>query len=314
MGDTEKGGAQYDDAPAVAIVADSDAGLERGRRAAEAIGARTVYSGPLGEALDELKKRAAIDAVLLDVERDSGDTLDRLTAYLNEAAAAGRYRSVISAPIELIDAIEAQCSHRDITLVSAPQSVELAAELGIALSKAIPRFHDRSVERDEARLLRLSEEAGRIARALAELSRSDVRIAKRSSKLDAPSTDYRGEPPDGTALDADTIRSMIRLRRLRDRFFDGTLFADPAWDMLLDLMAARIEGRQVSVSSLCIAAAVPPTTALRWIKAMTEQALFVRNADPRDGRRVFIALDDDAAHAMETWFAAARASEDFLAV
>jgi hypothetical protein len=40
------------------------------------------------------------------------------------------------------------------------------------------------------------------------------------------------------------------------------LFADPGWDILLDLYAARQEGKQVSVSSLCIAAAVPPTTAL----------------------------------------------------
>jgi len=36
--------------------------------------------------------------------------------------------------------------------------------------------------------------------------------------------------------------------------------ADPAWDMLLDLTAARAESRAVSVSSLCIAAGVPTTT------------------------------------------------------
>src|SRR3546814_5506642 len=46
------------------------------------------------------------------------------------------------------------------------------------------------------------------------------------------------------------IRDMLRLRRLRDRFFPGDLFADPAWDMLLDLMAAHLSGQRVSVSSL----------------------------------------------------------------
>ena len=36
------------------------------------------------------------------------------------------------------------------------------------------------------------------------------------------------------------------------------------------LMAARLEQQRVEVSSLCIAAAVPPTTALRWIKALSD--------------------------------------------
>src|SRR3546814_5360350 len=58
------------------------------------------------------------------------------------------------------------------------------------------------------------------------------------------------------------------------------------------LMAAHLSGQRVSVSSLCIAAAVPATTALRWIRALTDHGLFLRQADPSDGRRVFIALSD----------------------
>jgi DNA-binding MarR family transcriptional regulator len=60
----------------------------------------------------------------------------------------------------------------------------------------------------------------------------------------------------------------------------------------------------VAVSSLCIAAAVPATTALRWIKTMTDTGLFERHADPRDGRRIFMALSPRAAQAMERYFAA----------
>jgi DNA-binding MarR family transcriptional regulator len=76
--------------------------------------------------------------------------------------------------------------------------------------------------------------------------------------------------------------------------------------MLLDLMAARIEGQAVAVSSLCIAAAVPPTTALRWIKTMTDLGLFVRIADPNDRRRVFIELSPRAATAMSAYLRATR--------
>ena len=107
-------------------------------------------------------------------------------------------------------------------------------------------------------------------------------------------------------VDAMQVRAMIRARRLRELYFPADLFADPAWDMLLDLMAARLERRQVAVSSLCIAAAVPPTTALRWIKLLTDQAILIRIADPSDGRRVFIELADSAAEGMMNYLAAAQ--------
>jgi DNA-binding MarR family transcriptional regulator len=60
------------------------------------------------------------------------------------------------------------------------------------------------------------------------------------------------------------------------------------------------------VSSLCIAAAVPSTTALRWIKSLCDQGLFVRLADAEDGRRVFTELSDTTAAAMEAYLRAAQ--------
>lgn len=89
--------------------------------------------------------------------------------------------------------------------------------------------------------------------------------------------------------------NFIRLRRQRDKIFGGSLFADPAWDMLLDLFVAQEKGlRPVSTSSLCIASAVPATTALRWIETLVQQGLVSRHADPKDGRRVFVRLTDEA--------------------
>nr|WP_280638933.1 MarR family winged helix-turn-helix transcriptional regulator [Sphingomicrobium aestuariivivum] len=51
-----------------------------------------------------------------------------------------------------------------------------------------------------------------------------------------------------------------------------------------------------------MAAAVPATTALRWIKTLTDKKLFVRRADPHDGRRVFVELSPDASRAMRGYF------------
>ena len=149
------------------------------------------------------------------------------------------------------------------------------------------------------RLQQLSEEVGRIANVLAALSEHEAAAA-------AMAAVGAGANGKDEALDAGFIRSIIRVRRLRDHFFKGDLFADPAWDMLLDLMAARVERQRVAVSSLCIAAAVPPTTALRWIKGLCDQGLFVRVADPEDGRRVFIELSSETAARMEAFLKSAQ--------
>ncbi|KPF79504.1 hypothetical protein IP88_01900 [alpha proteobacterium AAP81b] len=107
--------------------------------------------------------------------------------------------------------------------------------------------------------------------------------------------------PEETPIDAALVRRILKLRRERMRFLPGDLFADPAWDMLLDLTAARLEGQQVPVSSLCIAASVPTTTALRWVRSLSEAGLFERSTDPRDARRTWIALTPQASEAMLGW-------------
>ena len=95
----------------------------------------------------------------------------------------------------------------------------------------------------------------------------------------------------GGAIDAArAVRRMVRRRRARAGYFPEELFADPAWDILLELTAAKLEGVAVPISSLCNAAAVPTTTALRWINMMTDAGLLARRSDPTDRRRVFVEL------------------------
>lgn len=101
---------------------------------------------------------------------------------------------------------------------------------------------------------------------------------------------------------ARTVRAEIKKRRQRDRFFLSDLFADPAWDILLDLYAAHYEKRDISVSSACIAAAVPATTALRWLKTLSDNGQIVRVDDPNDGRRIFVAISDDSLRRLDAYF------------
>ncbi|MDE2596772.1 MAG: MarR family transcriptional regulator [Sphingomonadales bacterium] len=83
-------------------------------------------------------------------------------------------------------------------------------------------------------------------------------------------------------------------RRRRGKHFRETLFCDPAWDILLDLFIATERGRDISVTSACLAAGVPSTTGLRWLHILEDEGLVISEPDAHDGRRRFIRLTRDA--------------------
>jgi DNA-binding MarR family transcriptional regulator len=142
------------------------------------------------------------------------------------------------------------------------------------------------------RLQQLSDEVSRIATTLARMSSGPFQVGDQVSKHDS-----------GKAAPAiSTIKGVIKARRLRARFFDEELFADPAWDILLELLLAEVSQCRVAVSSLCIAAHVPATTALRYISSMTDAGLLRRRSDPTDGRRVFVELTPQASNALHSYF------------
>ena len=143
--------------------------------------------------------------------------------------------------------------------------------------------------------LRVADLSAGAARTMQALSIEANRISERLALLAAAEA---ATPAVVRGIDAVLVRRLIKLRRDRERFLPGEILADPAWDILLDLTAARLEGKAVPVSSLCIAAAVPTTTALRWIRSLTEAGLLQRRLDSQDARRSHVELADTAADAM----------------
>ena len=191
--------------------------------------------------------------------------------------------------------------------------------LGRVLGANVPLRLRELADEDRLAILRLTEQVSQIARRLDRITEPDRQITgDRDSedggsafRLSSPAHSFSARPDDTARLvrvprpplpDPRLVRRIIRQRQLRGQFFDADLFADPAWDMLLDLTAARVEHSRVSVTSLCIASGVPPTTALRWISQMTESGLFERVEDDTDRRRAFIVLSDKAADAMARYF------------
>lgn len=102
--------------------------------------------------------------------------------------------------------------------------------------------------------------------------------------------------------DRDLLSLIRRLRQVRNSLFGDRLFGEPAWDIMLDLYQASLEGRSISVSSACIASAVPATTALRHLKGLEQAGLVERAQDGADARRVFVRLTSEAIEGMANLF------------
>lgn len=145
---------------------------------------------------------------------------------------------------------------------------------------------------DRAALQRLAEQMTDIAHKMSQLNMD--------SPLEALEN---GSGQDSGELSPAIIHEILVARRARSRFFSEGLFADPAWDILLDLLKSRLSHCRVSVTSVCVASNVPPTTALRWIRLLENEGLVRRRADPFDGRRFYIELTEQGDASLTQYFA-----------
>jgi hypothetical protein len=282
-----------DDAP-VLVAGSSDAAISRAVRTIEAFGMRIAGPVALDDASARIERQGSASAVWIELDRDCGGPMDALLSQVSRDAGDGRYVAVIAACADLVDPIMAQLNDSAVELIVDAADAERAATLAMALTPRPQRLSDVASDQNAARLRQLSDEVSRIAATLARLStgpQAQPRLAEPAPSADVPE------------ISPEAVRAVIRARRLRARYFPEELFADPAWDMLLDLLQAELSHLRVPVSSLCIAAAVPATTALRWLKTMVQDKLFVRRADPHDGRRVFVELAPETSVALRRYFA-----------
>ncbi|MEO7635740.1 MAG: MarR family winged helix-turn-helix transcriptional regulator [Sphingomicrobium sp.] len=288
----------YSDLPPVLLAASSAAGFARARPAIDAAGMRVAATVLVTEAEARMDRQAAASALWLEIDQDHGTALDALLLRVNREVGEGRYPAIVATSAALVDPVLARLDRTEVDMLVDASEAERVAALAVALHHPFreQRVADVSSDQSAARLRQLSEEVGRIASTLARLSSAPPS----SPTLPTAALSPTNEP---LPVSVDQVRSVIRARRLRSRFFAEELFADPAWDMLLDLLQAEISQLRVPVSSLCIAAAVPATTALRWLRTMVDQKLFVRRADPHDGRRVFVELAPETSRAMRGYFA-----------
>jgi hypothetical protein len=296
---------------AVSIFADRSYLRAEMEEDAVAAGLRIAHTADLGNLLGSENGPALGDLVLVDCPVIDGAELAAL-ARLDLRAAKSGSQLVVSTSIGSLDDVFGCLDQSDAQILVTPSRADRVIALGRTLARAGNRVRELS-EEDRLALLRLTEQVGQIAQKLEALSSGSGAAAAQASAFRFDDSGDEARLDDGTDRlvraarpplpDPRLVRKIIRQRQLRARFFEGDLFADPAWDMLLDLTAARAEHVRVSVTSLCIASGVPPTTALRWIGQMTDAGLLQRVDDENDRRRAFITLTDKAADAMARYFA-----------
>jgi hypothetical protein len=292
--------------PEVLVIADSGERVRRVERAAELAGLRVSTTADFAHAAEALS-RTSLGIIAIEAGGVEADLLEPLLARVDALATDPHTGVVLVVDSDQIDLAAATLFGSNRQILCDPDPSDLTLALGVAGHWVGRRLHDMSRDAERARLERLHEEVARIADTLARMTRGEEAPPRANGALRSPGLDYRG--PDGedeVRVTSAELRAVLRARRMRAQFFDGALFADPAWDMLLDLFAADLERRRVSVSSLCIAAAVPPTTALRWIGTLHDAGLFERQPDPADRRRAYIALSAKGLEGMRGYIGATK--------
>lgn len=283
----------FDPAP-ILIIGDTESARARARATVAMAGYRAADAVSFKDAVERISRQGSASALWIEIEdgrAGAAMVLDQVAADVAE----GRYAAVVAIHQNGLETVEPHLLDANIDVIVGTEEPERIAALALAVSSARrPSISDAGTDKNAARLRQLSDEVSRIAATLARLSTGPTATSRPLE------TQIRDDAPE---VSIETVRGVIRARRLRSRYFPEDMFADPAWDMLLDLLQAEISKLRVPVSSLCIAAAVPATTALRWLKTMVQEGLFLRNADPHDGRRVFVELAPATSQALRRYFA-----------
>jgi hypothetical protein len=143
------------------------------------------------------------------------------------------------------------------------------------------------------RLLQLCEDVSRIAGSLAQLS-----IGPGAPSTEGPPITNSNEP----AILLKSVTWLIRARRDRACYLPQDLFAEPAWDILLELFRGFLANEQVPVSSACMAAGVPASTGQRWLRILENQAMVLRSGDPRNAGKAFVVLAPATRDSLRRYF------------
>jgi CheY-like chemotaxis protein/DNA-binding MarR family transcriptional regulator len=151
----------------------------------------------------------------------------------------------------------------------------------------------------------------------AALRRASARWAQLTGQFQLLALSRLGSPQENEAQDRTSggatpsaddlrlfIRSLVKSRHTRAKFFNPDLFAGPAWDILIDLAEAALHNHSVPTSSACAGTNAPLSTALRYVNQLVDAGLVRRQIDPVDKRRTLLELEPQALASMTRYLTA----------
>lgn len=255
------------------LLVDDDADcLGEYAEAVTSLGYQCVTASDAREALRLIAEDATIGIVITDVQMPAMDGITFLDELASRFATTRVIVPIVVTGFGSMDCAVQAMRFNAVDFLSKPVS---SMDIAASLRRASARWAQMAMQLQQTQLAAQGQPAG---------------------KTPAPA-DLAGDVPTKEAMVAQ-IRSIIRKRQRRTDFLDAELFADPSWDILLDLTLAKLEGAAVPVSSACAAAQVPYTTALRYVKQLVDTGLVFRWKDPTDQRRVLLEIEDRTLDAM----------------
>jgi CheY-like chemotaxis protein/DNA-binding MarR family transcriptional regulator len=241
------------------------------------IACRTAESA--AAAMAALRGSPDIDVVVSDIRMPEVDGIEFLGSVRREFADRPWLQLIlVTGHASLETAVAAMRLEASDYLFKPVDPKSLREAVNHALTRADSIRQVKVTQPDTPRALELQQIAG-TARALAE----DL------TRAFEPARGKPGEEsPEDVALR--TLKLLQKLQEARSTIFGEAVMPEPAWEMLAELMRARLMNQQLSVTSLALSSQSPMTTALRRIEDLIQGGLAARVPDSTDRRRTHIEL------------------------
>jgi DNA-binding MarR family transcriptional regulator len=172
-----------------------------------------------------------------------------------------------------------------------PKTLRESVQHALTRAESIRTVRATAVDSPGARELRQIADT---ARALAEDMRRT--IEQDAGRRENTATSPAPRPEEASLR---TLKLLQKLQEARSSIFGDAVMPEPAWEMLAELMRARLAGQHLSVTSLALSSKSPMTTALRRIEDLIQGGLAVRLPDPADRRRTYVELTPDGMARMQ---------------
>jgi CheY-like chemotaxis protein/DNA-binding MarR family transcriptional regulator len=255
-----------------------------------AIACKTAESA--AEALNLLKVMPEIDVVVSDIYMPTTDGIEFLgTVRRDFADRPWLQLLLVTGQASLETAVAAMRLDASDYLFKPIEPKTLREAVQHALTRAESIRQVRATRGDSPGASELQQIAD-TARALAEDMRRTIETD--SQRRDRPGAAAR---PEDTSLR--TLKLLQKLQEARTSIFGEAVMPEPAWEMLAELMRARLAGQHLSVTSLALSSKSPMTTALRRIEDLIQGGLAARMPDPADRRRTYVELTPEGMARMQ---------------